>query len=180
MLIDTRELYTKNIDSLKKDLSVSNVFALPKIDKVSVNVGLGMYRTNKDMIEYIEKSLATITGQKVVKTHAKKAIAGFKLRTGDLVGMRVTLRAKRMDDFLNRLINITLPRIRDFRGIDTGKFDKQGNLTLGFKDQVPFAEMGHDVLDKPFGLSMTITIKNSNMEKSTALLRALGFPLKNK
>lgn len=180
MLINTRELYQKNIDALKQELSVANAMALPKISKVSVNIGLGMHRGNKEMVSYIEKSLATITGQQAVKTHAKKAIAGFKIRTGDLVGMRVTLRGKRMDDFLNRLINITLPRIRDFRGIDTANFDKQGNLTLGFKDQVPFAEMGHEVLDKPFGLSVAITIKNSNAEKSAALLRALGFPLKNK
>ena len=178
--INVKELFNTKFDSLKADLGVKNVMALPKITKVSVNVGLGQNRLNKDMVEYIEKSLTSISGQHIVKTYAKKAIAGFKIRTGDLVGLRVTLRGNRMNDFLNRLLNITLPRIRDFRGIDSSAYDKQGNLTIGFKDQVPFAEMGHDVMDKPFGMTMTITIKNSNPEKTTKLLKALGFPLKTK
>ena len=178
MILNTRELYQNNLNKLKDELSVSNYFALPKLTKVSINVGLGQNRQNKDMIAYIEESLKQITGQKPVSTHAKTSIAGFKLREGDLVGLRVTLRGRRMDDFLNRLINITLPRIRDFRGIDVKQFDKQGNLTLGFRDQVAFAELGHDVLDRPFGLSVTVTIKNSDPQKSVTLLRTLGFPMK--
>lgn len=178
MKINVAENYKTKTEQLKTDLAVSNVMALPKLTKVSVNVGLGLHRTNKEMVEYIEQSLTKITGQKVVKTHAKKAIAGFKLRTGDLVGLRVTLRGTQMHDFLDRLINITLPRIRDFKGIDEKQFDKQGNLTLGFRDQVPFAELGHDVLDRPFGLTMTITIAQSDHEKSPKMLKALGFPMK--
>lgn len=176
--ITVAENYSKNIEKLKADLGVSNVMALPKLTKVSINVGLGVNRTNKEMVEYIEESLGKITGQKVVKTHAKKAIAGFKLRTGDLVGLRVTLRGTRMYDFLDRLLNITLPRIRDFKGIEVKQFDAQGNLTLGFRDQVPFAELGHDVLDRPFGLTMTITIAKSDHDKSPKVLQALGFPMK--
>jgi len=178
MLIDTGKRYTESLTALKTELSIGNVHALPRITKVSVNVGLGLHRQNKDMVDYIEKTLTQITGQKPVRTYARKAIAGFKLRQNDLVGLRITLRNQRLNDFLNRLINITLPRIRDFRGIDAKQFDKQGNLTLGFKDQVPFAELGHDVLDRPFGLSMTITIKQSDPQKSSILLKKLGFPMK--
>ena len=178
MLIDTKALYAKNLEVLKKELSLGNINALPKIQKVSINVGLGLNRQNKEMVAYVTKSLTQITGQKPLETFAHKAIAGFKIRQGDLVGLRVTLRGSRMNDFLNRLINITLPRIRDFKGIENNAFDKQGNLTIGFRDQVPFAEMGYDVLDKPFGLSATITIARSNPEKSQILLQTLGFPMK--
>lgn len=180
MLIDIKERYNQSIAQLKTDLGVDNYLALPRIEKVSVNVGLGQHRLNKDMVSYIEESLSKITGQKAVLTKAKKAIAGFKIRENDIVGVRVTLRGEKMNDFLNRIVNISLPRLRDFRGIDDNGFDKQGNLTIGFKDQVPFAELGHEVLDKPFGLSVTITIKNSDAAKSQALLKTLGFPVKIK
>ncbi|HSX41905.1 MAG TPA: 50S ribosomal protein L5 [Candidatus Saccharimonadales bacterium] len=177
-MYDTKELYLKNVAALQSELSIKNVNALPKLQKVSLNVGLGVHKTNKEMISYIEQSLTAIAGQKPVMTHARKAIAGFKLRTGDLVGMRVTLRGSKMTDFLNRLINVTLPRIREFRGIEQTQFDKQGNLTIGFKDQVSFPELGNDVMDKPFGLSVTITVKNSNPAASAVVLKALGFPFK--
>ncbi|MBI4948114.1 50S ribosomal protein L5 [Candidatus Berkelbacteria bacterium] len=180
MLINVSKRYGENLQTLKTDLGVDNILALPRITKVSVNVGLGQNRLNKDMVSYIEDSLGKITGQKPVLTKAKKAIAGFKIRQNDVVGMRVTLRGEKMNDFLNRILNISLPRLRDFRGIDDKGFDKQGNLTIGFKDQVPFAELGHDVLDKPFGLSVTISIKNSNPDKSLALIKTLGFPVKIK
>lgn len=177
-MYNVKELYTKNLPAFQSELGVKNVMALPKLSKVSLNVGLGVNKTNKEMISYIEESLAALAGQKPVQTHARKAIAGFKLRTGDLVGMRVTLRGPKMTDFLNRLINVTLPRIREFRGIEAGQFDAQGNLTIGFKDQVSFPELGNDVMDKPFGLSVTITIKNSNPAASMTVLKALGFPFK--
>lgn len=177
--LNAKERYQNAAKQLLESTGEKNVNALPKIVKVSVNVGLGLNRQNKDMVEYIEKSLQSITGQKPVKTAAKKAVAGFKIREGEIVGMRVTLRGNRMNDFINRLLNITLPRIRDFRGLDPKQLDKQGSLTIGFKDQVPFAELGHDIMDKPFGLSITLTIANSNPEKSTHLLQSLGFPLKN-
>ncbi len=177
-LIDVKERSRSNVKELQELTGVKNVMALPKITTVSINVGLGQSRGNKDMVEYITKSLSAITGQKPQNTFARKAISGFKLRAGDHVGMRVTLRGDKMYDFLNRLLNITIPRIRDFRGFTADQFDKQGNMTIGFKDQVPFAEMGHDVLEKPFGLSITLVIKNSNPEKSHALLKTLGFPLK--
>lgn len=176
--INLPELTKEKTNQLLGELGVGNVLKLPRLEKVSVNVGLGQNRQNKDMVSYIEESLTKITGQKPVKTYARKAIAGFKLREGDLVGLRVTLRGRRMTDFIERLLNITLPRIRDFKGVDPKQFDKQGNLTIGFKDQVPFAELGHDVLDRPFGLSVTITLAHSSPAKSEIVLRALGFPMK--
>lgn len=177
-IINVKENYLSSVKDLQQKLEVSNVWALPRITKVSVNVGLGQNRANKDMVSYIQDTLTTITGQKVVPTKAKKAIAGFKIREGDVVGMRVTLRGGRMNDFLNRLINISLPRIRDFKGIDKKLFDKQGNLTIGLRDQIPFAELGHDAMEKQFGMTITITIKNSNPEKSFTLLQTLGFPMR--
>jgi large subunit ribosomal protein L5 len=177
-LINVKENYSAQIKPLQEKLDIKNVMALPRLEKVSINVGLGQQRQNKDMVAYIKKSLEQIAGQKIVETHARKAIAGFKIREGDLVGLRVTLRNEKMYDFLNRLINITLPRIRDFRGIDPAKFDKQGNLTIGFKDQLSFVELGHDAIDRQFGLTITLTIKPSDPDKSSELLSALGFPIK--
>ena len=160
------------------ELAINNVMALPRLKAVSVNVGLGTNRQNKDMVAYIADALAQVTGQKAVPTMAKKAISSFKLRAGEQVGLRVTLRGTKMEDFLNRLLNVSLPRIRDWRGIDPKSFDAQGNLTVGFKDQVAFVELGHDGLDKPFGVEITLTIKNSNPERSAVLLKTLGFPMK--
>ncbi len=178
MMINVREAYGAKIKELKEKLATPNVMALPRITKVSLNVGLGQHRQNKDMVEYIAQSLTQIAGQKAVATRARKAIAGFKIRENDVVGYRVTLRGVKMNDFLNRMLNITLPRIRDFRGIEMKKFDKQGNLTLGFKDQIPFAELGNDAIDKQFGITVTITITNSDPAKSFELLTNLGFPMK--
>jgi large subunit ribosomal protein L5 len=176
--IDIKEKGIKINQSLAEALGIKNVNALPKLKSVSLNIGLGQNRLNKDMVAYIVASLGKITGQKPVITRAKKAIAGFKLRTGDEVGVRVTLRGSKMYDFIDRLINVSLPRIRDFKGINPKSFDQSGNLTLGFKDQVAFVELGHDGLDKPFGVEVTLTIKNSTPSHSTELFRQLGFPMK--
>lgn len=178
--INVKKAYSSKIKDINEAVGVKNTFAAPKIEKVSINVGLGQDRLNKDMVEYISKSLTLITGQKAVPTKAKKAIAGFKIREGDIVGYRVTLRGNMMNDFLSRLLNISLPRIREFKGIDPKKFDKQGNLTIGLKDQISFAELGNDAIDKQFGMTVTITVKNSDQQKSSSLFKALGFPMKNK
>lgn len=130
------------------------------------------------MLTYVAESLRQITGQKPSITKATKSIAGFKLRQGEEIGMKVTLRSQKMYDFLDRLINVALPRIREFRGFDANNFDKMGNLTVGFADTTPFAELGHSSIDKPFGLSITLTISNSSKENSFKLLRALGLPVK--
>ena len=178
--INTKEAYVLKLDDLKKATGIKNSMALPKINKVSVNVGLGQSRLDKDMVEYIDQSLALITGQKAVPTRAKKAIAGFKIRENDVIGYRVTLRNDKMNDFIDRLLNISLPRIREFKGINPKQFDKQGNLTIGLRDQISFAELGNDDIDKSFGMTITLTIKNSDPQKSLALLKTLGFPMKTK
>jgi len=177
-MIDIKENNSKNFAELQKALNIKNRSALPKITKVTLNSSLGPLRHNKDAVEFVRASLQVIAGQKPAIRRAKKAIAGFKLRTGEEIGLVVTLRGQRMYDFLNRLINITLPRIRDFKGINVKAFDHQGNLSIGFKDHIPFAELGHQAIDKQFGLSVTLTIINSNPVHSAKLLQLLGFPLK--
>ncbi|OGD61485.1 50S ribosomal protein L5 [Candidatus Berkelbacteria bacterium RIFCSPLOWO2_01_FULL_50_28] len=177
-MIDFRESYTKKSAALKTEFGVKSVMALPKITKVTIGSGIGKYRTNKDMVAYIDSALGIISGQKPMSTQSRKSIAGFKVREGEVVGYKVTLRGQKMTDFLNRLINVTLPRIRDFKGIDQLNFDQQGSLTIGFRDQQPFAELGHEAIDKPFGVGITITITNSTAEKSFKLLKELGFPMK--
>ncbi len=178
MILNVAERFQNNQKTLLRELNRKNISQLPKITKVSLNIGLGQHRTNKEMMSYIEQSLAQITGQKPVATLSRKAVAGFKLRQGETVGLRVTLRGTKMNDFLNRLINVTLPRIREFRGIAASQFDGQGNLTIGFKDQSAFAELGPESLDRPFGLSATISIARSDPGSSQVLLKSLGFPLK--
>lgn len=177
-LINVQENAAATKIKLKDELGLKSVMALPALKAVSINIGFGPHRQNKEMIAYLGGSLSKIAGQKPVITRAKKAIAGFKLRAGDEVGLHVTLRGRRMYDFLTRLINVSLPRIREFRGLEKKSFDGQGNLTIGFRDQIAFAELGHESLDKPFGLSITITIANSDPEKSFILLQRLGFPMK--
>lgn len=177
-LISFKERYNAKTKDLLTELGVTNVNALPKLKKISVNVGTGRFRGNKDMLAYIEASLKQITGQKAAVTKSRKSIAGFKLRAGEEVGFKVTLRNQKMYDFLDRLINIALPRIREFRGFEQQNFDAQGNLTIGFRDTVPFAELGHSSIDKPFGLSITLNIANSDREKSYKLLQSLGLPVK--
>lgn len=177
-LIDVRRNYKDRHKDIMSSLEVSNPMAMPRIEKVSINVGLGQHRQNKDMVSYIADSLAIIAGQKPVATKARKSIAGFKVREGDIVGYRVTLRGDKMNDFLGRLLNIALPRIREFRGIDPKNFDRQGSLTIGLRDQIAFPELGTDAIDKQFGLTITLTISKSDPKKSLEMLKLLGFPMK--
>ena len=178
--IKTKEAYALRLGDLKEATGIKNTMDLPRIDKVSVNVGLGRVRLDKDRVEYISQSLALITGQKAFPTKAKRAVVGFKIRENDIIGYRVTLRDAKMNDFIDRLLNISLPRIREFRGIDPKKFDGQGNLTIGLRDQISFAELGSDAIDRLFGMTITLTIKNSDPKKSLDLLKTLGFPMKTK
>ncbi len=177
-IIDFKERYQAKTKDLTTELGVKNVNALPKLNKITINVGTGRVRGVKDMAAYIEGALKQITGQKPAITKATKSVAGFKLREGEEVGLKVTLRGARMYDFLNRLINIALPRIREFRGFAPKSFDAQGNLTIGLPDTIPFAELGHSAMDKPFGMSITLSIANSDREKSFKLLQSLGLPVK--
>jgi large subunit ribosomal protein L5 len=152
---------------------------VPKVVKVTVNRGLGEASQNAKALESSLSELALITGQRPVVTRAKKAIAGFKIRQGMPVGIMVTLRADRMYAFLNRLINLTLPRIRDFRGISPKSFDGRGNYTLGLREQLIFPEIDYDTIDQIRGMDITIVTTASTDEEGRALLKELGMPFRD-
>ena len=164
---------------LLKDLSLSNVHEVPKVLKVTVNRGLGEAATNAKSLEASVNELAQITGQKVVITRAKKAIAGFKIRQGMPIGCAVTLRGDRMYAFLERLINLALPRIRDFRGVSPKSFDGRGNYTLGVREQIIFPEISFDQIDAIRGMDTTIVTTARTDEEGRALLREMGMPFRS-
>ena len=164
---------------LLKDLSLSNVHEVPKVLKVTVNRGLGEAATNAKSLEASVNELAQITGQKVVITRAKKAIAGFKIRQGMPIGCAVTLRGDRMYAFLERLINLALPRIRDFRGVSPKSFDGRGNYTLGVREQIIFPEISFDQIDAIRGMDITIVTTARTDEEGRALLREMGMPFQS-
>jgi large subunit ribosomal protein L5 len=164
---------------LQKDLSLTNIHEVPKVLKVTVNRGLGEAAANAKSLEASVNELAQITGQKVVVTRAKKAIAGFKIRQGMPIGCAVTLRGDRMYAFLERLINLALPRIRDFRGVSEKSFDGRGNYTLGVREQIIFPEISFDKIDAIRGMDITIVTSARNDEEGQALLREMGMPFRN-
>ena len=164
---------------LLKDLSPSNVHEAPKVLKVTVNRGLGEAATNAKSLEASVNEFAQITGQKVVITRAKKAIAGFKIRQGMPIGCAVTLRGDRMYAFLERLINLALPRIRDFRGVSPKSFDGRGNYTLGVREQIIFPEISFDQIDAIRGMDITIVTTARTDEEGRALLREMGMPFRS-
>ncbi len=164
---------------LLKDLSLSNIHQVPKVLKVTVNRGLGEAAQNAKSLEASVSELATITGQKALVTRAKKAIAGFKIRQGMPIGCAVTLRGDRMYAFLERLINLALPRIRDFRGVNPKSFDGRGNYTLGVREQIIFPEISFDKIDAIRGMDITIVTSARSDEEGLALLREMGMPFRN-
>jgi len=164
---------------LLKDLSLSNMHQVPKVLKVTVNRGLGEAAQNAKALEASLSEMATITGQKALVTRAKKAIAGFKIREGMPIGCAVTLRGERMYAFLERLINLALPRIRDFRGVSPKSFDGRGNYTLGVKEQIIFPEISFDKIDAIRGMDITIVTSANNDEEGRALLGEMGMPFRN-
>ena len=164
---------------LLKDLNFSNRHQVPKVVKVTVNRGLGEAAQNAKSLEASVEEIATITGQKPVVTRAKKAIAGFKIRQGMPIGVAVTLRGDRMYAFLERLINLALPRIRDFRGVSEKSFDGRGNYTLGVREQIIFPEISFDKIDAIRGMDITIVTTARNDEEGQALLREMGMPFRN-
>ncbi|MFA6423265.1 MAG: 50S ribosomal protein L5 [Patescibacteria group bacterium] len=155
-----------------------NKLAQAKITKVIVNVGIGKIAGEKKTIAQLEKDIATITGQKGVQRASNKSIAGFKLRAGMIVGYMVTLRGKRMNDFLTRLINVALPRIRDFKGLSVKSFDKQGNYNIGIREHVIFPEINYDDIEKNFGFNITICTTAKSVDDAISLLKGLGMPFK--
>lgn len=174
-----RELYQKEIlPQLKEKFNLKNPFVTPRITKVVINTGFGRYSKEKDFVQNVEESLAKITGQKPVMTKAKKSISGFKVREGMLIGATVVLRKQKMYDFIEKLVAITFPRVRDFRGISQKSVDKSGNLTIGFKDHTAFPEISGEEIEKVFGLEVTIVTNINDREKSLELFKLLGFPFK--
>ena len=172
-----QKLYKDEIvSSLMKELNLSNIMQVPKLDKIVVNMGIGEAASNPKLIDAAIVELAQITGQQPVARAARKSEAGFKLREGQKIGAKVTLRKEKMYEFLDRLISITLPRVRDFEGISPKGFDGRGNYTLGLKEQIVFPEIEIDKVDKIFGLGITIVSTAENDEQGRALLKAFGMP----
>lgn len=171
--------YTEDVvPALQKKFGYTNVHQVPKLLKVTVNVGLGRALKDAAFLEIVTESLTRITGQKPVKTKAKKSIAGFKIREGQVIGMKVTLRKKRMLDFLTKVISYALPRVRDFRGLDLKGVDSHGNLSIGFRENSSFPEVKSDEIEKLHGLELTITSNAKTRDEGVALFTLLGFPFK--
>jgi len=164
------------IDKLKKEFSIENAMAVPKIQKISLNMGVGEAIENMKVLDNAVEELGDLAGQRPMITRAQKSIANFKLRAGMPIGARVTLRGDNMWNFLDRLISVALPRVRDFRGIPSKSFDGRGNYTLGIKDHLIFPEVDYNKVDKSKGLNVTIVTTAENDEQAFYLLRELGMP----
>lgn len=174
-----KELYQKEIvPALMDQLNLPNVMQVPQIEKVVVNIGMGEALDTPKTLDAAVSDLTQITGQRPVVTKARKSIANFKLREGRSIGVKVTLRGERMWAFLDRLMNIVLPRVRDFRGVSAEAFDGRGNYTLGLREQLIFPEIDYDKIDKVRGMEITIVTSAENDAQATALLQMLGMPFR--
>lgn len=170
---------TEVIPALKSEFGYTNAMQVPRLEKIVVNIGLGEALTNSKAVDAAVGDLALITGQRAIVTKAKKSIATFKVREGNPIGAKVTLRGERMWDFLERLTRVALPRIRDFRGVSGKSFDGRGNYTLGMKEQLSFPEVEFDKIDRLRGLEVTIVTTAKSDEESKKLLSMLGMPFAN-
>lgn len=176
-----KEKYTKEVvQALKTKFEYTSVMQVPKINKICINKGMGIAVTDKKLIDVALEEITTITGQKAVSTKSKKAISNFKLREDQPIGVRVTLRGNTMYEFLDRLVNIALPRVRDFKGVSPKGFDGRGNYTLGVKEQIIFPEISIDKVTKISGMDITFVTTAKSDEESFELLKALGMPFANK
>jgi len=174
-----RQHYTKTVaPALKKEFGYKNVMAVPKLAKISVNIGLGEATQNAKLMDGAVNELGQITGQKPVVTKARKSIAAFKLREGMSIGCMVTLRGDRMYEFFDRLVNVALPRVRDFRGVSTKSFDGRGNYTLGLREQLIFPEIDYAKVEKTKGMNISITTSARTDAEGLALLKQLGMPFR--
>ncbi len=174
-----KEKYTKEIaPAIAKEFDIKNPMAIPRIEKVVVNMGIGEAISNAKILDTAVEELRVITGQKPVVTKAKKSIASFKLRQGMPIGTMVTLRGERMYEFLDRLISVALPRVRDFRGVSGKAFDGRGNYTLGISEQLIFPEVDFNKVDKTRGMNISIVTTAKTDEQSRALLKAVGMPFR--
>jgi large subunit ribosomal protein L5 len=174
-----KEQYLEQVrGQLKEELGLANVMEVPRLEKIVINTGAGKATQQQSLIEGAQRDLETITGQKPVVTRAKKSIAGFKLREGQAIGVKVTLRGDRAWEFLDRLISLAIPRIRDFRGLSPRSFDGRGNYTFGVTEQLIFPEVDYDKIDTTRGMDVTIVTTARNDDEGRALLRAFGFPFR--
>lgn len=168
----------KVYQKLGEAMSITNPHAIPRVTKIVVNVGVGKARDNKEHVEAVRRDLAAITGQAPSERRARKAVAGFNVRQGNLVGYTVTLRGQRMDDFLQRFVHVTLPRVRDFRGLSKTSFDGRGNLSVGLREHLAFPEIHTDQTDVIFGVEVTFVTSTDTDEAAEQMFLALGFPFR--
>ena len=174
-----KEIYQNEIvDAMIKKFGYKNIMEVPKLDKIVVNMGIGEAKENAKVLDSAVKELETITGQKVVTTKAKKSVANFKIREGMPIGCKVTLRGDKMDDFADRLINLSLPRVRDFRGVSADSFDGRGNYAMGIKEQLIFPEIEYDKIDKIRGMDIIFVTTAKTDEEARELLRLFNMPFK--
>ena len=172
-----KDLYMDEIrEQMMKKFGYKNIMQVPKLDKIVVNMGIGEARENEKILEAAARDMATITGQKPVITKAKKSIANFKIREGMPIGCKVTLRGDRMYEFLDRLVNLALPRVRDFRGVNPNSFDGRGNYAMGIKEQLIFPEIEYDKIDKVRGMDIIFTTTANTDEEARELLRLFNMP----
>ena len=172
-----KEIFNKEIQpALKDSLGLKNIYMTPRIEKVVLNMGLGLDAADSKILKSSEEDMAKITGQKPITTKFKKSVANFKTRKGSNAGLKVTLRKNKMYEFLDRLVNIALPRIKDFRGLKSNSFDIFGNYTFGIKEHIIFPEVNFDKVEKIRGLDITVVIKSKRKEDSLELLKKLNFP----
>ena len=175
------EYYKETIaPALIEELALENAMQIPRITKITLNMGVGEAVANKKVIEFAVKDMQQISGQKPVVTYARKSIAGFKIRDGWPIGCKVTLRRERMYEFLDRLVTIAIPRIRDFRGLPHKSFDGRGNYSMGLKEQIVFPEIDYEKIDTIRGLDITITTSAANDDQARALLKGFNLPIKAK
>jgi large subunit ribosomal protein L5 len=174
-----KERYQRELrDALKSELGLANVMEVPRLEKIVLNCGVGLATQQASLLDGAVADLSVITGQKPVVTKAKKSIAGFKLREGNAIGAKVTLRGDRMWEFFDRLVTLAIPRIRDFRGMSPDSFDGHGNYTFGVTEQLIFPEIDYDQIDQVRGMDVTIVTTAATDDQGRALLRALGFPFR--
>ena len=174
-----KDLYKDEIvDAMIKKFGYKNIMEVPKLDKIVINMGVGEAKDNAKALETAVKDLETIAGQKVVTTKAKKSVANFKLREGQAIGCKVTLRGEKMYEFVDRLVNLALPRVRDFRGVNPNAFDGRGNYALGIKEQIIFPEIEYDKIDKVRGMDVIVVTTAKTDEEARELLRLFNMPFK--
>ena len=178
-MLNSKEQYSQEVvPALQKEFGYKNIMQVPRIEKITLNMGVGEAVGDKKLIESAVADLERLAGQKVVVTKARKSVAGFKIREGWPIGCKVTLRGERMWDFFDRLVHIAVPRIRDFRGLNPKSFDGRGNYSMGVREQIIFPEIEYDKVDKIRGLDITITTTAGTDDEGRELLKAFGFPFK--